>query len=357
MKQEEKLMKALTGIDDRYIQESETSPIPVRNNRKGRPRIIAIASAACLCCAGIIFGSVMLLYRSESGTITKDRVWETKIVSTSRTEMSYIIPHWNEMRIYEQFPEVEVNGRTYTVSCYTQTSQEIYRDNALDQSLIGESVGSAVLQGYDVYTETQFTHEANLYEISGIDPVCAIALCFEGQEEYYPYLCHDYRPETLEDFVNALDLKNTLTLTGSVHCEYKWGNGDYAYLEFVGLESDAVWEMLLGDLSAVNEAQADSTQSYTTVMSFGVNIPRLAIGNLSMGVTEDGYLITNLLATRKAFYIGSDKTRAFVDYVMNTLKGYELIYKDETEDEAAENETVSEAITVTSRPFNPSDPK
>ena len=54
MKQEEKLMKALTGIDDRYIQESESSPLSHRLTRKGHARIIAIASAVCLCCAGII---------------------------------------------------------------------------------------------------------------------------------------------------------------------------------------------------------------------------------------------------------------------------------------------------------------
>ncbi|MGM9636916.1 MAG: hypothetical protein ACI3YK_02915 [Eubacteriales bacterium] len=352
MKQEEKLMRALTEINDQYIQESESGPIPIRHTRKGHARIIAIASAACLCCAGIICGSVMLLYRSEPGMTTDDRVFATKIVAKDDLgEAAYLVPKWDEMRIYQQFPETAFNGRTYVASGYRQTEQEIYRDNALDKSLIGEAIGSAELQGYDVYTETAFTHAAQLFELSDISPDCAIAVRFEGQEEFYPYLCHEYRPDTLEDFVNSLNLKNTLTLTGSAYCEYKKSNGNYATVEFVGLNADAVWEMLLDDLSAVNEARDDSVQTYSIIMSFGVSIPKLAVENLSMSVTEDGYLITNLLATRKVFYIGPNKTRAFVDYVMNTLVGYEWVY----EDEIAEPESEAEPER-TVRAFNPSDP-
>lgn len=328
MKQEEKLMKALTGIDDRYIQESESSPLSHRLTRKGHARIIAIASAACLCCAGIILGSVLLLHRSG------DLVWETKIVSGYITEPDeiYQIPHWDEMRLYQQFPEAEFNGRTYVASSYHQSEQEMFRDNALVQSLIGKFIGNAELHGYDIYTETAFTQSAQLYGISGMDPVCAIAVRFEGQEEYYPYLCHEYRPDTLEDFVHALNLKNTLTLTGSAYCDYQKSHGSYAHLEFVGLKSETVWQMLLSDLSSVNEAKEGFHWNHTTVMTFGVSIPSLAIENLSMGVTEDGYLVTNLLATEKAFYIGADRTKAFVDYVKSNLKGYELIYMDADHD-------------------------
>ena len=55
--------------------------------------------------------------------------------------------------------------------------------------------------------------------------------------------------------------------------------------------------------------------------TFTVDVPLLGYKNISLGVTEDGYIVTNILDTGKAFYIGKDKTEAFIKYVESECKG------------------------------------
>jgi hypothetical protein len=56
-----------------------------------------------------------------------------------------------------------------------------------------------------------------------------------------------------------------------------------------------------------------------TAGSMGISIDVNVIGyrNISLGVNNGGYLQTNILDTGKAFYIGEDTVRAFVDYIQS----------------------------------------
>ena len=61
-------------------------------------------------------------------------------------------------------------------------------------------------------------------------------------------------------------------------------------------------------------------------MNVSVNVPMLGYENINLGFTEDGYIITNILDTGKAFFIGKDKTEVFKNYVINNCQGKKLIY-------------------------------
>ena len=52
----------------------------------------------------------------------------------------------------------------------------------------------------------------------------------------------------------------------------------------------------------------------------------LGYENISLGVTENGYLTTNILNTGKAFFIGAEKAQMFMDYVIENCEGYDIIY-------------------------------
>ena len=80
-------------------------------------------------------------------------------------------------------------------------------------------------------------------------------------------------------------------------------------------------------------------------MGISTNVDILGFNNISLSVTEDGYLTTNILATGKAFYIGEEKVQTFINFVQNELEGCEIIYvyediPDESEDAPAESAIV-----------------
>ena len=76
-------------------------------------------------------------------------------------------------------------------------------------------------------------------------------------------------------------------------------------------------------------------------MNISINFELLGYKNISIGITEDGYITTNILDTGKAFFIGPEKATEFMDYVLETCDGYKIVYKDngqkENEENSAEN--------------------
>ena len=127
---------------------------------------------------------------------------------------------------------------------------------------------------------------------------------------------------------------------GTVYYNYYEGN-DYKSFEFYGITKEDVWNYLLkGNLESKNVH--NDVNWYVPVMGISTNVDILGFGNISMAVTEDGYLTTNILSTGKAFYIGEDKVSAFMEFVKTKLEGCEIVYiyediPDETEDTSTES--------------------
>ena len=227
---------------------------------------------------------------------------------------------WEEKTISQQFPTVEYNNNDYD-----SKHGEISIEN------IGESLGNAVLEGYDTYNKETHTHNATLYTIKTISNECAIAVQFEGTSEYYAYTNAYYRPETLGDFINDLNLKETISF-GSVWYDDKYtdenGNFHIDDIEFPNVSKNAIWSMLFSDTSLENVFTDNTTGLYPAIISVSVDIPILGYKNISCWLTENGYLCTNILDTGKGFYIGEEKVKEFVDYVINNYEGIKTVYVD-----------------------------
>ena len=99
----------------------------------------------------------------------------------------------------------------------------------------------------------------------------------------------------------------------------------------------------MDDLTAENVKDYDQMW-LTRKMSISIDIPALGYENISLAVTEEGYLTTNILATGKAFYIGEEKVDAFVEYVLENCSGREMVYHTvvSESDDAAKKTTFSE---------------
>ena len=188
-------------------------------------------------------------------------------------------------------------------------------------------------------------------------PDCMIALQFEGDSNFYIYINTFYRPDTLGDFIDDLNLKENVTF-GTINYNYSYtdnnGEWQYAEVEFYDVNNDDIWNMLFSDTSLENVQ--DDLEVYTNGdfnISINVDIPFLGSKRVCITLTDRGYLTTNIFETGKAFYIGEDKVQEFLNYLVNNYDGYRLIYEDTAEEENLDNEIEdSGTIMVTQNSIN-----
>ena len=270
--------------------------------------------------------------------------WPTKeIYANNLTQDSIaIVPRWDDLTICQQFSIVEYDGSTY--DC---------KYGEVPAANIGNNLGSTTLIGYDIYAEKTYTKNASLYSINSISSKCAIALQFECTSEFYSYINAYYKPSTLKDFIKDLNLREIVSF-GTIDYKYNYtdseGNHHFDTIEFSDVDDEIIWSMLFSDTSLKN-IHTDSLV-YNTVIEIGVDIPILGYKNISCSLTEEGYLVTNILDTGKAFYIGKEKVEEFVNYIINNYEGYRIVYVDSNgnnfDDEMIQNENrLSEDSVVT----------
>ena len=211
-------------------------------------------------------------------------------------------PHWEDKPIWQRFPQFErLDVGSYTV-----------RDITIDKAMVEDYLEDVDLYGYDIYTEASYDIVGKVYRIKGIHPACAVALQYPDRTDFFPATCSAYTPTTLGQFITDLSLREHLRV-GTVYHAYRDEDGTYHDKEYTGLTAETVWEMLLCDTSLPNVA--GQSIKWKHKISIRIDMPLLGYENISISLSESGYLRTNLLDTEKLFYIGEDTVGAFLAYV------------------------------------------
>ena len=295
------IFKAIGDIDEKMLLECEK----MANKKKIAIVVSMAACAAILVAAPLVF----------SGDKAQ---WPTKYVYIDSTDEDEIapVPDWDELSLCQKFSVVEVMGAEYDS-----------RETAVDVALVGDVLsGDGYAQGIQPDDGTLCKENIIVYSIDGISSECAVAVRFLNTEDvgYYVYVNSNYRPETLGQFISDLDLRENIEF-GTAYYSYWNSEKDYGTIEFANISGEAIWQMILSDTEAKNVGDYN-TMSFPNVLSISVNIPILGYENISVGVTENGYVTTNILNTGKAFFIGVEQTKTFVDYVLENCEGYKVVY-------------------------------
>ena len=356
------LLKAIGDIDEKYLIEEtdieETNRI-ASNNKVNIMKNLKLKYILAPIC--IVFIAVIGLYKSGIFTskpdiiISKKDDWIIKEVQVDKKDTptdTAVIPKWNEMSISQQFNEVEYNN-----SKYSSRITKISNNNIL------KNIGNATLTGYDTYTETTYNKKAELYSIKDIEEKCAIAIKFEGDTDYYVYVNSYYRPTTLGEFTKALNLEEIISF-GTIYYNY-WDEDlqEDINVEFYGVDNKIIWQKLFNNKNLENIYSDNDTEKYTSErfsqsIGISVDIPLLGYKNISVSLTDKGYLLTNILDTGKGFYIGEDKVQEFLDYIKDNYNGYKIVYVDESgsgitnEEVKTEKNIVEEKIMMTENTVN-----
>ena len=230
------------------------------------------------------------LFISETVT-TSSRVQTTineiRTEIVTRTESSQELI-WNKKTLAEQFPEFEYNGKTYSL-----TRQTVADDN------IDGKLGEVTLTGFDNSTNTYHTINGDVFKIKNISNNCNSALKFEGSDIYYIYFNIDYYPQTLGEFMDDTDIGNTLSINNM-------------YVKGSSAISENAREVLLTLFNNCREVRNIADPSHHKyIVSFSAGIPILGVNNKSIALTDDGFLITNIMEYGYSFYIGEEKVNEF----------------------------------------------
>ena len=216
------------------------------------------------------------------------------------------------------YPELNYGGIQYTERYYS-----------IPDEVVGEYLGSTMLEGtnvYDIVENRYVPAKAEIFRIKGIAESCALALRVGDDPVCFPYVNSLYAPATLGQFIEDLDLANTLSFgpvySGNESVIYvgrSTGSGGNTAAVTV-LPADAAWSILLANGSA-KAVEYDSVElTKTGLYNISVDLCLFGYHNVSMAVTADGYLTTNLLDTGKAFFIGKDAVKRFAAYMEANFK-------------------------------------
>lgn len=320
----EDIYKALNDVDDTLIENYHH-----RMKRKKRNRIIKITStAACLTLA--VSGAVILDFsmNRQTPTVTeKGQTVETSVLSEIEESINQYdgdwsaeIP-WDKLSNAQRYTEFSWNGEKYSSRVHKIDKEKINENPVQYTTITGYSYDDCdgiLYAGTDKGNPDEpIAHkiQAKLYSIKGISKSCALAVQFEGDTDYYVYVSYTYKPDNLGRFTDDLSLDENLYFN-SVN-DYK--------IDFSDEQQKMIAEHLFANRNAVCVKDFDNHEFGSTIIEFGISISVLGYKNIYIGVTEDGYITTNILDTGKAFYIGTENAQDFVNYIQSQVVDFDVI--------------------------------
>lgn len=237
-------------------------------------------------------------------------------------EMIVIIKPWDELTITEQYSELK-----FGEVMYSGRNKQVAVDMLLDE------LGQYTAYGFDDINQTKHTKNATVYSVKNISSDCVVAVKPDGVEEYYIYTNAHYKPKTLGDFIDDLNLREIIS----------FGNASYNYskiiddtyisekVQFINVGDKVIWEKLLNDTKLKN-IHSDEEFYGPSIISIRVDIELLGYENIGLWITEDGYMQTNILDTGKTFFIGKEKVAEITNYLLDNCDGERYVYTvvDET---------------------------
>lgn len=336
-KKEMRLMKVISDMPDDMITSAA-------NEKAKKPwyKNFAVLGTAAACICAVAVGGILLAMNGQGGYPIKYIYLDADNSKTE--ENTAYIPKWNERTIEEQYTELTLSDKTYGSRC-----------TEVDFSLVTEKITTAEASGYDIYTDKIYIQDVEVYKISEVAENFAVAVKFAESDKYYVYGKGFYTPDTLEGFINDLNLKDNLSFGGKITCKnWKDDNKTSDEVTFEGDVNKAVWDILLSDIQNVpiTLMDADEDTKYTLnrgkTMHIGISVNLFGYNNIVMNVDENGYLTTNILSSGKYFYIGEEKAKEFIDYVEKNFEGYIIKYVyEENPDDKPKPEYTGESNTET----------
>lgn len=313
---EERLLKILGEVDKKFIDEAapEAAEQPdfIQIHTRKEPFYMKILPvAACAAVVGIGATVGVLIHNNVITQPTYQQSmssYPTCEWSSSASEVTRV-PHWDELEINGQYTHFEWQGYAYNSSTAEISAEKL-----------GEFLGETTASGVDEYTDERHEITVSVYPIAKINEKTALAVQFPEDEKFYVYYNQTYKPQTLGDFIDDLNLAENLKISDTATCS----TIENLYMtdrKYSNIDTSKLMEILLSGRNVPTESMFDYNtfvegDRFDAALEFAVDIPILGINNLSLEITKGGFIHTNaFFHTSTLFYLGKDKTDSFVQYV------------------------------------------
>ena len=205
---------------------------------------------------------------------------------------------WEYKLTYEKYYTVKYNGNEYRT-----------RARAINESLLGEVLGTCTAQGVDSYTDKTYTETFDVRKINGVSEEKMIAVGMDN--EYYVYFNDEVKcPATFGELLNAYNLSETLPLIKfSVNEGYK----EKGYYQIT--DDEYIWQVLSECRNAEFYAENDKwSRGDRNYLSFTATSEELGVYKKVFYITEDGYVSTNVFNYSYVYYIGEDAANKIITH-------------------------------------------
>ena len=205
---------------------------------------------------------------------------------------------WEYKLTYEKYYTVKYNGNDYRT-----------RARAINESMLGEVLGTCTAQGVDSYTDKTYTETFNVRKINGVSEEKMIAVGMDN--EYYVYFNDEVKcPATFGELLDAYNLSETLPLIKfSVNEGYK----EKGYYQIT--DDEYIWQVLSECRNAEFYAENDKwSRGDRNYLSFTATSEELGVYKKVFYITEDGYVSTNVFNYSYVYYIGEDAANKIITH-------------------------------------------
>lgn len=300
------LLDMIGNADDGIIEEAKKrkkTTIP-----KWTKWIAAVACAVLVIGSGVFFLSKTPAVKDPGPVDTSNGHWipEGRYRYPISGETALAWP-WEYKTPTERWEGISLEGKSYRT-----------RAQEIGEALLGDVLGVCSASGYDIYTETSHPEAFEVRAIQGVDPEKLIAVDLEGT--WVVFLREELPiPATLGDWMDACSLPETVSL------ERFSTVGGYQTTAWYLVDSDEeLWQILSTCRNAPGSIVDDWGLGDRSRISFTVSSEALGVYKKVLSVTEDGYLLTNLMEYGYVYNIGEDAARQIIRSVTEHGKETEI---------------------------------
>lgn len=208
---------------------------------------------------------------------------------------------WYTAPVYARYYKITCDATTYT------TNGQIISSDDLDLEL-EQTQASGWMK--TIFAQKQAFCDAAIYQIAQVSPAYAVAVRYDNQGDYYLAVNNAYRPETLGQLTEDLNLRGTMVLNYIAHpVQTTTQNTHYDYLD-----DTPVWDFLR---SAKNSTTAtlDILDTTSSILWISVNLPWLNQNRAVFYVFEDS-LVADLTGSSVRFSIDANLVSSFADSIL-----------------------------------------
>ena len=327
MKKNENILKMMSGLDEKYIEEAEK--MSFRPQKAVWKRVSAIAASLALVaaiCAFPIWGNfgsheigpaigtqdlseMEIVWDAQAGVfILKYRADDSGAETGFAVEGATETVTGNAITgVGIGIPSEEIKATPNILYPYMTGEYAAYgiAKGKVTADKIGEKLGDVTMKGDDGETL-----KAEAYAIEGVDTKCAVAVKYPNYASYCIFRNANVEFSSFAEFKAAYSLETELYM-GVVMVEHIVADNSDRLVEFSSIAPLKAMILALDGESCTYEEFAKSCDMKTSI---GVEVTQSTFWQYASGlqIFEDGYLVTNVSGGLLIFDIGEDAAREII---------------------------------------------